>query len=96
MPSFMSISAMVQEVISEKPRGRDKTPGGQGLTHAPLRYLLSSRTRLAEAGKYYPLLTPEPMVGERRERRRSKALNEKILMKALNVLIKVTYEIKVR
>ena len=31
-------------------------------------------------GKYYPLLTPEPMIEAGRARRRSKALNMKILM----------------
>ena len=31
-------------------------------------------------GKYYPLLTPEPMVGEERARRLSKTLNVRILM----------------
>ena len=34
MPSFMSISARVQELFRKNRGGRDKPPGGQGLTRA--------------------------------------------------------------
>ena len=66
-----------------------------------LKNAFTKLTRTAP-GYHYPVklaclsLSPEPMVGERRARRRMKALSDKIILSTKNVRKKVSCEIKVR
>ena len=61
------------------------------LARASLGYRIQPNPRRWGCKYYNPLLTPQPMVGEWPARRRSKALNEKILVDDWNFLKKVTW-----
>ena len=92
MPSFMSISVRVQELLRKNRGGAISLP--RRLTRHRLGYW---RTLECLGGAYHaPLLSREPLFVESRARRHSKALDKTLQNHLSELKIDVTCKVKVR